>query len=140
MRHTVRTESGSIAEVSHLAYFCRSAKYDMSNKMTQFSSYAAALSTKFRALGGKLRLGMQYIPRAVDLRGTNSSTFSLTSTIVFWRSKCRKINEECSSCLCLENASERSGPSEKVAEELPVTVIKWRATDTCSEIRYYDVC
>ena len=96
-------------------------------------------STKFRALGDKLRLGVQYIPRAVDVRGTNSSTFSLTSTIVFWRSKCRKINEECSSCLCLENASERSDPSEKVAEELPVTVIKWRATDKCSEIRYYDV-
>ena len=32
MGHTVRTESGSIAEVSHLAYFYRSAKYDMSDK------------------------------------------------------------------------------------------------------------
>ena len=30
--HTVKTESGSIAEVSHLGYFYRSAKYDMSNK------------------------------------------------------------------------------------------------------------
>ena len=32
MGHTVRTESGSIAEVSHPAYSYRSAKYDMSNK------------------------------------------------------------------------------------------------------------
>ena len=36
MRHKVKTESGSIAEVSHLAYFYRSAKYDIINKKDNF--------------------------------------------------------------------------------------------------------
>ena len=36
MGHTVRAESGSIAEVSHLSYVFRSAKYDISNKNDNF--------------------------------------------------------------------------------------------------------
>ena len=39
----MRTESGSIAEVSHLAYIYRSANMTSVTKMTQFSSYAAGL-------------------------------------------------------------------------------------------------